>query len=66
VPAIVEGAVVAIFYGDNLPADVPIGPVGDLEASLLEAFLSHAKAAAQPAGDVREPRAVGPQRSASS
>ncbi len=66
VPAVVEGAVVAIFYGDNLPADVPIGPVGDLEMSLLAAFLSQAKAAAQPPGDSLEPRAVGPQRSASS
>lgn len=66
VPALVGDAVVAIFYGDNVPTEEPIGPVGDLELFLLAAFLPHAEAATQPTGDSREPRELGPQRSASS
>jgi hypothetical protein len=40
VPAMVGGEVVAIFYGDNVPFDAAIGPVGDLEALMVEACLS--------------------------
>ena len=37
VPMIVSGAVRAIFYGDNLPEDRPIGPVDTLEFMIAEA-----------------------------
>jgi hypothetical protein len=65
VPAVVGGAVVAIFYGDNLPSDVPIASVGELESALVRASLPPARAAAQPAGHDHEPRVIVPQRSVS-
>ena len=43
VPAILEGEAVAILYGDNLPADAPIGPLGDLAAVMVDACLTLAK-----------------------
>jgi len=66
VPAVVDGDVVAIFYGDNLPSEVPIGPVGDLETVLVQACLSQATAGAQPREKDAELRVAGPTRSASS
>jgi hypothetical protein len=46
VPAMLEGRAVAILYGDNLPADSPIGPLGDLQAVMVDACLSLARGAA--------------------
>ena len=66
VPAVVDGEVMAIFYGDNLPSEVSIGPVGDLELALAQACLSQAKAGAQPREKDAELRVAGPTRSASS
>ncbi len=37
VPAVAGGEVVALLYGDNLPADAPIGPLAGLEAAVMEA-----------------------------
>jgi hypothetical protein len=37
VPAIVDGSVVAMLYGDNIPSEAPIGPVSGLEAAMIEA-----------------------------
>jgi len=39
VPIVVEGAVVAVIYGDNLPSETPIGPTEGLELLMLEAGL---------------------------
>ena len=47
VPAVVYGEVVAILYGDNIPSEVPIGPVADLEAVMVAACLSQSKAVTQ-------------------
>jgi hypothetical protein len=46
VPAMLEGRAVAILYGDNLPSDGPIGPLGDLEAVMKDSCLSLAKGGA--------------------
>ncbi len=43
VPAVLDGEAVAILYGDNVPSDAPIGPVGDLAAVMVDACLSLAK-----------------------
>ncbi len=40
VPMIVAGAVRALFYGDNLPDNRPIGPVDTLEFMIAEAGLA--------------------------
>jgi hypothetical protein len=40
VPAVLDGEAVAILYGDNLPSDAPIGPLGDLVAVMVDACLS--------------------------
>ena len=37
VPAILDGTVVALLYGDNVPSNAPIGPTTSLEAAMLEA-----------------------------
>jgi len=37
VPAVVDGHVVALLYGDNVPSDAPIGPASGLEAAMTEA-----------------------------
>ena len=37
VPAVVNGGVIALLYGDNIPSDAPIGPVSGLEAAMTEA-----------------------------
>jgi len=37
VPAVVDGHVVALLYGDNAPSDAPIGPASGLEAAMTEA-----------------------------
>ncbi len=39
VPIVVDGAVVAVIYGDNLPSETPIGPTEGLELLMLEAGL---------------------------
>ncbi len=39
VPIVVEGRVVAVVYGDNIPADTPIGPTEGLELLMLQAGL---------------------------
>jgi len=62
----VASEVMAIFYGDNLPSEVSIGPVADLELALAQACLSQAKAGAQPREKDAELRVAGPTRSASS
>jgi len=43
VPMIVNGNVVALLYGDNLPAGNPIGPIDALELLMLEAGLAMEK-----------------------
>lgn len=43
VPMIVNGNVVALLYGDNLPAGKPIGPIDALELMMLEAGLAMEK-----------------------
>jgi hypothetical protein len=56
VPAVVHGEVMAIFYGDNLPSDVSIGPVAELELALAQACLSQVRAtdaASSTGGSVR-------------
>jgi hypothetical protein len=40
VPMIVVGAVRAVFYGDNLPENRPIGPIDTLEFMIAEAGLA--------------------------
>ena len=40
---IVNGNVVALLYGDNLPAGSPIGPIDALELLMLEAGLAMEK-----------------------
>ena len=66
VPAVVDGDVVAIFYGDNLPSEVPIGPVGDLETVLVQACLSQVRAGVEPSANEGETSAAGPTRLVSS
>ncbi len=44
VPMIVNGAVVVIFYGDNLPANRPIGDIECLELFMIQAGLAMEKA----------------------
>jgi Domain of unknown function (DUF4388) len=39
VPIVVEGSVVAVIYGDNLPDETPIGPTEGLELLMIEAGL---------------------------
>jgi hypothetical protein len=41
---IVDGRVVLIFYGDNVPGNAPIGPVDDLELLMIEGGLVIEKA----------------------
>jgi hypothetical protein len=43
VPMVVNGNVVALLYGDNLPAGNPIGPIDALELLMLEAGLAMEK-----------------------
>ena len=43
VPAIIHGEVIAIFYGDNLPSEVAIGPVAELELALAQACPSQVR-----------------------
>jgi hypothetical protein len=43
VPMIVNGNVVALLYGDNLPAGNPIGPIDAIELLMLEAGLAMEK-----------------------
>ncbi len=43
VPAIVDGQLVAVLYGDNVPSDAPIGPVSGLEAAMAEACARYAR-----------------------
>jgi hypothetical protein len=43
IPMIVNGNVVALLYGDNLPAGKPIGPIDALELMMLEAGLAMEK-----------------------
>ncbi len=43
VPAIVDGAVVALLYGDNLPSSEPIAEVAALEAAMVDACARHWK-----------------------
>jgi hypothetical protein len=43
VPMIVNGNVVALLYGDNLPGGSPIGPIDALELIMLEAGLAMEK-----------------------
>jgi len=43
IPMIVNGNVVALLYGDNLPAGNPIGPIDALELMMLEAGLAMEK-----------------------
>jgi hypothetical protein len=50
VPAVVHGEVMAIFYGDNLPSEVSIGPVTELELALVEACASQATATGPESG----------------
>jgi len=47
VPAIVDGSVVAMLYGDNIPSEAPIGPVSGLEAAMIEACARLRPASAQ-------------------
>jgi hypothetical protein len=50
VPAVVHGEVMAIFYGDNLPSEVSIGPVTELELALAQACMSQATATGPESG----------------
>jgi hypothetical protein len=43
IPMIVNGSVVALLYGDNLPAGNPIGPIDAVEVLMLEAGLAMEK-----------------------
>ncbi len=43
VPAIVDGTVLAILYGDNAPSHEPIGEIAALEAAMVEACARHGK-----------------------
>ena len=43
VPMVVNGSVIALLYGDNLPSRDPIGPIEGLEVLLMEAGLAMEK-----------------------
>ncbi len=43
IPAIVDGTVVALLYGDNVPSGDPIGQIAALEAATLEACARHGR-----------------------
>jgi len=45
VPMVVGGRVAMLFYGDNLPAAAPIGPIDELVRAILEASLAMEKEA---------------------
>jgi len=45
IPMVVDSAVIALLYGDNLPDDGPIGSVSGLEVLMLEAGLAMEKTA---------------------
>jgi hypothetical protein len=66
VPAVVGREVLAIFYGDNVPSEAAIGPVGDLETVLVQACLSRAIAGDRAPEEVEGTPLTGPTRSASS
>ena len=67
VPMVLHGTVVSIFYGDNVPANLPIGPTDTLELLMvyaalgMERMLRSAKAHRSGAAGVGPPiRAGGP------
>lgn len=39
IPMVVDGSVVLIFYGDNVPGNAPIGSIDDLELLMIEGGL---------------------------
>lgn len=66
VPAVLDRDVMAIFYGDNLPSETAIGPVGDLETALVHAWQSRARAHVNAHEQVDSTVPADPGRSASS
>jgi len=62
VPATLDGNVVALLYGDNVPSDSPIGPVASLEAAMLEACTRYVRplTAEGPRGKSSSGREIGP------
>jgi hypothetical protein len=66
VPAVLDRDVMAIFYGDNLPSETAIGPVGDLETALVHAWQSRARAHVNAHEQVDSTLPADPGRSASS
>jgi Domain of unknown function (DUF4388) len=66
VPAVVGGDVMAIFYGDNLPSETAIGPMGDVEMALVHAWQSRARATVNEHQQAAADTSADPSRSASS
>jgi hypothetical protein len=66
VPAVVGGDVMAIFYGDNLPSETAIGPMGDVEMALTYAWQSRARAGVNEHQQAAADLSADPNRSASS